>query len=131
MEPGFKNLTVYKLGYKLAMTIFALSKTFPREETYALTDQIRRSSRAVCSNLSEAYRKRIYQKHFVSKLTDCEAECSETQVWLDFAKDCKYISENQYEEIMSLYKEIGSLLGDMINNPEKYMDKRKMKNTNL
>ena len=87
----FKDLIVYQKAYQLAMEIFHISKKFPAEEKYSLTDQIRRSSRSVCSNLAEAYRRRKYKAHFLSKLTDCESENSETEVWLDFSRDCQYI----------------------------------------
>ena len=89
---GHKGLKVYQLSYKLAMEIFRLSKQFPKEETYSLTDQIRRSSRSVAANVAEGYRKRRYPKHFVSKLSDADGEATETQVWLEIARDCEYIS---------------------------------------
>ncbi|SFZ89217.1 four helix bundle protein [Flaviramulus basaltis] len=88
----FKELLAYKKSFDLAMLIFEISKTFPKEETYSLTDQIRRSSRSVCANISEAYRKRKYPKHFISKLTDADGENLETNTWLDFALGCKYIT---------------------------------------
>ena len=97
-EFGFENLRVYKLAFEAAMEIFFLSKTFPKEELYSLTDQIRRSSRAVCECIAEAYRKRIYPKHFVAKLTDSDAECSETIVWLTFALRCNYIDQSIYDK---------------------------------
>lgn len=90
---GYKDLKVYQLAYKLAMEIFEISKPFPKEEKYSLTDQIRRSSRSVSVNIGEGYRKRKYPKHFSSKMTDADGECTETQIWLDFAMDCKYIDE--------------------------------------
>ena len=102
------------------MTIFEISKSFPIEEKYALTDQIRRSSRSVCSNIAEAYRKRRYEKHFISKLTDSDAENSETQVWLDFAKECGYINEEQLSNLENQSLEIGKLIQYMINNPGKF-----------
>lgn len=89
---SFKKLLAYQKAFELSMEIFELSKSFPKEETYSLTDQIRRSSRAICANMAEAYRKREYQKHFISKLTDADSENSETQVWIDFANSCKYIN---------------------------------------
>ena len=89
MELGFKSLKVYQLAYKLALEIFEISKGFPKEEVYSLTDQIRRSSRSVCTNIAEAYRKRRYPKHFTSKISDADGEASETTVWLDFVFDCK------------------------------------------
>ena len=87
----FKKLISYQKSFDLAMSIFEVSKSFPKEETYSLTDQIRRSSRSVCANISEAYRKRRYPKHFISKLTDADGENSETNTWLDFALACYYI----------------------------------------
>lgn len=122
MGVGFKELRVYKLAYGLTMEIFELSKTFPKEETYSLTDQIRRSSRAVCSNLAEGYRKRKYPRHFLSKLTDCDSEASETTVWIDFAFDCNYITEEKKDYLNAEYDKVGKMLGNMINNPEKFSD---------
>ena len=86
MNKGFKDMKVYQLAYSSAMEIYNISKSFPREEIYSLTDQMRRSSRSVCVNIAEGYRKRIYPKHFKSKITDADGECSETMIWLDFAK---------------------------------------------
>lgn len=120
---GYKDLNVYRLAYELAMKIFTISVDFPKEERYSLTDQIRRSSRSVCSNIAEGYRKRIYSKHFVSKMTDADAEASETCVWLDFARDCNYIKENINIELTKKYEEVGRMLGSMINNPEKFLPK--------
>ena len=120
---GYKDLNVYQLAYELPMKIFTISVDFPKEERYSLTDQIRRSSRSVCSNIAEGYRKRIYSKHFVSKMTDADAEASETCVWLDFARDCNYIKENINIELTKKYEEVGRMLGSMINNPEKFLPK--------
>ena len=92
-----QDLMAYQKSFGVAMKIFELSKEFPKEETYALTDQIRRSSRSVTANLAEAYRKRRYPKHFVNKLTDCDAENGETQTWLEFALACRYINEGQFK----------------------------------
>jgi len=119
----FKKLIVYQKAFKLAMDIFEISKKFPKEETYSLTDQIRRSSRSVCSNVGEAYRKRLYQRNFISKLTDSDAENTETQIWLDFAFSCNYINEEVYQKLFSESEEIGKLLNYMILNPEKYGSK--------
>ena len=116
----FKKLLAYQKAFDLAMSIFEISKTFPTEETYSLTDQIRRSSRSVCTNISEAYRKRMYPKHFVSKLTDADGENSETITWLDFALACNYITEKDYAKFEKEGKEIGKLINYMINNPEKF-----------
>lgn len=117
---SFKKLLAYQKGFDLSMKIFEISKSFPIEEKYSLTDQIRRSSRSVCANLAEAYRKRRYEKHFISKLTDADAENSETQVWLDFAKECDYISEEQCSSMENQSLEIGKLIQYMINNPGKF-----------
>lgn len=103
---GFKDLKVYQMAYKLAMGIFKLSKSYPREEMYSLTDQIRRSSRTVCGNIAEAYRKRLYPKHFTSKITDAEGEASETIVWLDFSKDCGYILPEEHNPLIEQYNEV-------------------------
>ncbi len=116
----YKKLTVYKKAFDLSMEIFEVSKSFPKEERYALIDQIRRSSRSVCANLAEGYRKRQYRAHFISKLSDCDMENSETQVWLDFSLSCKYINEALHKKLYSVSEEIGKLLFHMINNPEKY-----------
>ena len=116
----YKDLLAFKKSFSLAMKIFEVTKTFPKEETYSLTDQIRRSSRSVPVTIAEAYRKRIYPKHFHSKLTDSDSENSETQVWLEFAFACKYISETVYQELTSEGIEIGKLINYMILNPEKF-----------
>ncbi|MDD7886481.1 four helix bundle protein [Flavivirga sp. 57AJ16] len=116
----FKKLLVYQKSFELAMFIFEISKSFPKEETYSLTDQIRRSSRSVCANIAEAYRKRRYPKHFVSKLTDADGENSETNTWLDFALACEYISSEDYSKYSEQGKGIGKLINYMINNPEKF-----------
>ncbi len=98
------------------MEIFEVTKKFPREEKYSLTDQIRRSSRSVSANISEAYRKRRYSKSFISKLTDSDAENSETQTWLEFGKECRYFEEDIYSDS----EEVGRLINYMINNPGKF-----------
>ncbi|MFD0989672.1 four helix bundle protein [Mariniflexile jejuense] len=116
----FKKLLAYQKSFELAMFIFEISKSFPKEETYSLTDQIRRSSRSVSANISEAYRKRRYPKHFISKLTDADGENSETNTWLDFALACNYISNEDYSKCSDEGKEIGKLINYMINNPEKF-----------
>ena len=123
MKKDFKQLLAFKKAYDLAMDIFELSKSFPKEETYSLTDQIRRSSRSVCANLAESYRKRKYPLHFISKLTDSDMENSETMVWIDFAYDCKYIEEEVYYELYYKNDEIGKLINFMINNPKKFSQK--------
>ena len=115
-----KDLDTYKIAFDSAMKIFEISKNFPKEEKYSLTDQIRRSSRSVCANLAEAFRKRKYPKHFVSKLSDCEGEAAETQVWLDFALECKYISKDVYTLLMEKYNQILDKLVNMSLYPEKW-----------
>jgi len=116
-----KELNVYRKGYELAMQVFSLSRHFPAEEKYALTSQIRRSTRSICLNLREAWAKRRYEAHFISKLTDCDGENSETDSSLDFAKDCGYITVEQHIELTSLCSEIGKMLGGMINNPRPFL----------
>jgi four helix bundle protein len=116
-----KDLDVYKKAYELAMLIFKASKTFPSEEKFALTSQIRRSSRSVCLNLREAWAKRRYEAHFVSKLTDCDGENSETDSSVDFACDCEYITTEEHERFASLSREVGRMLGSMINNPGPFL----------
>ena len=120
MLRGHRDLKVYQLAYKLAMDIFHLSKSFPREEIYSLTDQIRKSSRSVAANIGEAFRKRRYPNHFVSKLTDCDAESTETQVWIDFAFDCGYLGEANRNRLTSGYEEVGKMLSGMIADPGKF-----------
>jgi four helix bundle protein len=116
-----KDLVVYQKAYQVAMRIFELSKRFPAEERYALTGQIRRSSRSVSMNLREAWAKRRYAAHFVSKLTDCDAENSETDTSLDFAKDCGYITAQEHLELTMECCEIGKMLGAMIQNPDPFL----------
>ncbi len=116
-----KDLAVYAKAYELAMRVFELSKNFPAAERFALTGQIRRSSRSVCLNLREAWAKRRYEAHFVSKLTDCDGENSETDSSLDFAKDCRYISGEQHDQLTSLCREIGKMLGSMIKTPRTFL----------
>lgn len=118
-----KELEVYKKAYQLAMEIFELSKTFPPEERFALISQIRRSSRSVSMNLREAWAKRRYEAHFISKLTDCDGENSETDTSLDFAHDCGYISDEQHATLTSLCTEIGRMLGSMLRNPGPFLVK--------
>ena len=117
---GHKDLNVYKLAFDLAMRIFELSKTWPKGERYALTSQIRRSSRSVCGNLAEAWSKRRYKAHFVSKLTDCDGEVAETKTWLDFAQECKYIQSSEHDELEGQYRRVGAMLGKMILHPERW-----------
>ena len=116
----YKSLKAYQKAFELAMQVFEITKTFPKEERYALTDQIRRSSRSVCSNIGEGYRKRLYPKHFIAKLSDADMENSETQVWLEFALACKYITEEVKNELHKKSEDAGKLIGYMIQNPEKF-----------
>lgn len=118
---GHRDLKVYQATYKLAMDIFKESKSFPKEEKYSLTDQIRRSSRSIAANIAEGFRKRQYPKMFVSKLADADGEATETQVWLDFAKDCEYLVPEKYRELIKGYEEVGKMLGTMMSMPEKFM----------
>jgi four helix bundle protein len=119
-----KDLDVYKMAYGLSMEIFSLSKGWPNDERYSLTDQIRRSSRSVCANLREAWAKRRYEAHFLSKLTDCDGECGETDTWLDYAKDCGYISTEVHASLTSECRAIGAMLGSIINNPKPFIIKQ-------
>jgi len=116
-----KELEVYKKACLLAMEIFKLSRNFPVEEKYALTSQIRRSSRSISMNLREAWAKRRYEAHFISKLTDCDGENSETDTSLDFAHDCGYITSDQHEYLTSLCAEIGRMLGSILRNPTPFL----------
>lgn len=120
---NFRDLSVYKKAFSLAMEIFKVSKKFPAEEKFSLTDQVRRSSRAFCSCIREAYRKRKYKAHFVSKSTDADMENTETRVWLDFALACEYITKDVWSELEEKAEEVGKLLNHMIENPEKYFRK--------
>jgi len=120
MLRGHRDLKVYQLAYQLAMEIFHESKTFPREERYSLTDQMRRSSRSVATNIAEAFRKRQYPNMFANKLSDSDAEATETQVWLDFSLDCEYLSQNRHKQLTKGYEDVGKMLGSMIAAPEKF-----------
>ena len=117
---GFKDLLAYQKAFAQACEIFKITLNFPKEEKYSLTDQIRRSSRSVCANMAEAYRKRDYHKHYLLKITDCLGENSETLVWLDFALNCGYITENIHKANIELNEEIGRLLMYMYTNPDKF-----------
>lgn len=120
---SFRDLTVYKKAYNLAMVIFELTKKFPAEEKYALTNQVRRSSRSVCRAIGEGYRKRQYPSYFVNKMSDADMENTETQISIDFALSCGYISKEENLEIRTRSEEVGRMLNHMINNPEKYQRK--------
>ena len=115
-----KDLEAYGLAYDLAMDIFEISKAWPKEEKYALTDQIRRSSRSVCANLREAWAKRRYPAHFLSKLTDADAENSETDTWLEFAKDSECLSIEQHKQLADKAATVGRMLGAMLKNFESF-----------
>jgi four helix bundle protein len=115
-----KDLEVYELAYDLAMRIFEHSSSWPTEEKYALTDQIRRSSRSVCANLRDAWAKRRYPANFLSKITDADAENSETDTWLDFAKDAGCLSLDQHEEFATKVATIGKMLGSILKNYESF-----------
>ena len=115
-----RELEVYILSFDIAMKIFEISKGFPKEETYSLTDQIRRSSRSVCANLAEAFRKRRYPKSFISKLSDSESEAAETQTWLDFSLSCEYITETEYSDLNETYDKILGKLVTMSLHPENW-----------
>lgn len=116
----FQDLLAYKKSFALAMKIYHVSKLFPKEEKYSLTDQIRRSSRSVSANIAEAYRKKRYSKNFISKLTDSDAENSETQSWLDFALHCNYLDKDSFEDFLNDSEEVGKLINYRINNPSKF-----------
>ena len=115
-----KELEVYKMAYGSSMVIFNLTKTFPKEEIYSLTSQIWNSSRSVAANVAEAFRKRRYEKAFISKLSDSEAEAAETQVWLDYSFDCGYISKSDHNSLYNDYENIIGKLVNMIHQPEKW-----------
>ena len=116
-----KELAVYQKAYELAMRIFEISKTFPPEERYSLTSQIRRSSRSVPMNIREAWAKRRYEAHFISKLTDCDGEANETDTSLDFSRDSGYINVDEHLTLVSLNDEVCRMLGSMIRNPEPFL----------
>ena len=120
MVRHFRELRVYQQAFKAAMRIYELSKGWPPEERYSLTDQIRRASRSVCVNIAEAWRKRRYEKHFVSKLSDADTEAAETQGWLDFALACHYISREDYEALDREYESISGGLVKMMAHPERW-----------
>ena len=123
MAGSFKDLKVYQLAFEAAILIHTISNAFPKGEKYSLTDQIRRSSRSVCANIGEAYRKRIYPKHFTSKITDADGEATETSIWLDFALEFGYVSKENFSFLQTKYVEIGRMLNSMANKPEKFLPK--------
>jgi four helix bundle protein len=118
MIKSFRELTVYQKAFDQAMRIFEISKHFPKEEQYSLTDQMRRASRSVCTHISEAWRKRRDPAHFVSKLSDADAEATETLIWLDFSLRCAYLDATRHADLSAAYDEIGKMLGSMIAAPE-------------
>ncbi len=118
---SYKKLIAFQKAFSVAMKIFKITKKFPREEMFGLTDQIRRSSRSVCTNLAEGYRKRRYEAHFISKTTDADMENSETQVWLDFSLACEYLNLDEYNKLYADTEESGRLLSYMIENPAKFL----------
>ena len=120
---SFRDLIVFQKSYDLAMEIFTITKSYPKEEKYSLTDQIRRSSRSISANISEAWAKRIYIKSFVSKLSDSLGEEFETEVWLHFSKDCDYIDEETCNRLMEGYDEVRKMLISMMNHPERFCKK--------
>ncbi|MBF8297024.1 MAG: hypothetical protein HW389_3569 [Bacteroidetes bacterium] len=120
---GYKDLRVYQLAYSLAMEIFQETKKFPVEERYSLIDQIRRCSRSIPTNLAEAWKKRKYEKAFVSKLIDCSSEAAEVEVWIDFSLDCGYLQKDRHQYFTGKYDEINKMLYSMINQPEKFVAK--------
>jgi four helix bundle protein len=117
---GYRDLKVYQLAFSLAMEIFDLSKRFPQEERYSMTSQIRRSSRSVAANIAEGFRKRQYPSMFASKLADSDAEATETQVWLDFAHGCGYLSAEDKKRLVSGYEEVGKMIGSMMRSAERF-----------
>jgi four helix bundle protein len=122
---SFKDLRVYKLAFEVQQEIFETSKWFPAEERYALTDQIRRASRSIGANLAEAWQKRRYVAHFVSKLTDADGEQAETQHWLDTATACNYVTEKEQKVLLGKCARIGQMLGTMMAKPEKFCHGRR------
>lgn len=115
-----KELIVYQLAFNVSMEIFRITKTYPKDEIFSLTTQIKRSSRSVCANLAEAFRKRRYEKAFVSKLSDSEGEAAETQVWLDYSYECGYLEKEPYLRLIKEYDNIIGKLVNMLKHPEKW-----------
>lgn len=117
---GYRDLKVYQLSYNLAFEIHELTKKFPKEEKYALVDQIRRSSRSIPANLAEGWKKRKYQKMFVNKVVDAAGEAGETEVWLDFSKDFGYITSDKYDDLINKYDEVNRMLYGMVDKANKF-----------
>lgn len=122
MIQSFRDLLVYQKARKLAQDIFSVTKAFPKEETYALTDQIRRSSRSIGAQIAEAWAKRRYEKHFISKLTDADGEQQETQHWIDVAQDCAYLNVTTAQSLRQQCEEIGRMLGGMLAKAHTFLD---------
>jgi four helix bundle protein len=116
----FRELEVYQLAMATAMELFEITKKFPAEEKYSLTDQVRRSSRSVCANIAEAWRKRRYPNAFVAKLSDAEAEAAETQVWIEFSVKCGYLSSDQADNLDGRYENIQGKIVNMLTHPEQW-----------
>jgi four helix bundle protein len=121
---SFKKLVAYQKSRTLALTVFQVSKSFPREEMFSLTDQLRRSSRAIGANIAESWAKRNYEKHFISKLTDADAEQLETQHWLEIAHDCGYINDQKARALLTQTEEVGRLIGSMISNAHTFCNQK-------
>ena len=117
---SYKELIVYQKAFRLGMEIFVVTKDFPKEEKYSLTDQIRRSSRSVAANIAEAWARKNYPKSFVNKLTDALGEEYETEVWLDFSFESNYINKETHDKLLTEYDEVRKILLSMITNPEKF-----------
>lgn len=117
---GYRDLKVYQMAYQLALDVQKVTESFPKEEKYSLTDQIKRSSRSVPANLAEAWKKRMYRKMFVSKIIDAAGEAGETEVWLDFSKDFGYLTNDRYQELMTGYDQINRMLYGMVDKSEKF-----------
>lgn len=122
---SYKELRVFQTGMDAAMKIFEITKEFPSEEKYSMVDQMRRSSRSVCANLAEAWRKRRYRAAFIAKLNDAESEACETQVWIEFARRCKYINEDIHKELDAVYDKIIGQIVNMISNADKWLVRAK------
>lgn len=120
MIKSHEDLAIYQLAFDAAMEIYQLSKRFPVEERYSLTNQMRRSSRSVCANLAEAWRKRRYEAAFVAKLSDCEAEAAETQVWINFTVKCEYLQQEQGKQLYIIYNQVLSGLVQLINKSHQW-----------
>ncbi len=117
---GYRDLNVYQMAYQLALDIHEITKNFPKEKKYSLTDQIRRSSRSIPANLAEAWKKRRYEKAFISKLIDCTGEAGETEVWLDFSRDFGYLDKDKHRGFMTRYDEVNKMFYGMIDKADKF-----------